>query len=285
MPIALENVSYIYAPGTAYAAGALEGVSLEIPDGAFVGIMGKTGCGKSTLIQLLAGLLTPTEGRVLLDGQDIGDKKYDRRHLRRTVGVVFQHPEHQLFETTVERDVAFGLKHLGLSAEEKERAVREALEAVGFDYDAVKDRSPLSFSGGEKRRIAIAGVLAVKPRVLILDEPIAGLDPLGREAFLALLKRLNGQGTTILMISHNADAIAEHASLVLVLEQGKVLRWGSAGEVLTEREFLRAHGIGIGQVSQIAALLEQRGVPMERGTVRYGDLLRQLTAYGRGRQG
>ncbi len=283
MPIALENVAYIYAPGTAYATGALEGVSLTVPDGAFVGIMGKTGCGKSTLIQLLAGLLTPTNGRVLLDGQDINEKMYDRKRLRRTVGVVFQHPEHQLFETTVERDVAFGLKHLGLSAEEKKRAVREALEAVGFDYDAVKDRSPLSFSGGEKRRIAIAGVLAVKPRVLILDEPIAGLDPLGREAFLKLLKRLNRQGTTILMISHNADAIAEHADTVLILEQGKVLRWGSANEVLTEREFLREHGIGIGQVSQIADLLEQRGVPMEQGTVRYEDLLRQLTAYGRGR--
>lgn len=285
MPIALENVAYTYAPGTAYAAAALEGVSLEIGDGAFVGIMGKTGCGKSTLIQLLAGLLTPTQGRVLLDGQDIGAKTYDRSILRRTVGVVFQHPEHQLFETTVERDVAFGLKHLKLTAEEKKRAVREALEAVGFDYDAVKDRSPLSFSGGEKRRIAIAGVLAVKPRVLILDEPIAGLDPLGREAFLALLKKLNRQGTTILMISHNADAIAEHADTVLVLEQGKVLRWGSAKEVLAERDFLREHGIGIGQVSEIAGLLEKRGIPMEEGTVRYEDLLRQLIAYERGRQG
>ena len=285
MPIALENIAYIYAPGTAYAATALEGVSLTVPDGAFVGIMGKTGCGKSTLIRLIAGLLTPTEGRVLIDGCDINDKTYDRSILRRTVGVVFQHPEHQLFETTVERDVAFGLKHLKHTAEEKKQAVRDALAAVGFDYDEVKDRSPLSFSGGEKRRIAIAGVLAVKPRILILDEPIAGLDPLGREAFLALLKKLNGQGTTILMISHNADAIAEHADTVLVLEQGRVLRWGSAKMVLQERDFLQDRGIGIGQVSRIAALLEKRGIPLEQGTVRYDDLLRQLTAYGRGRRG
>ena len=133
MPIALENIAYIYAPGTAYAATALEGVSLTVPDGAFVGIMGKTGCGKSTLIRLIAGLLTPTEGRVLIDGCDINDKTYDRSILRRTVGVVFQHPEHQLFETTVERDVAFGLKHLKHTAEEKKQAVRDALAAVGFD--------------------------------------------------------------------------------------------------------------------------------------------------------
>lgn len=284
MPIVLEDVSYIYAPGTAYAASALEGVSLQIPDGAFVGIMGKTGCGKSTLIRLMAGLLTPTQGRVLVDGCDINDKTYDRSILRRTVGVVFQHPEHQLFETTVERDVAFGLKHLKLTAEEKKQAIREALTAVGFDYDVVKKRSPLSFSGGEKRRIAIAGVLAVKPRVLILDEPIAGLDPLGREAFLALLKKLNRQGTTILMISHNADAIAEHADTVLLLEKGCVLRWGEAKSVLSERDLLQDHGIGIGQVSQIAAHLETRGIPMEQGTVRYDDLLRQLIDHGRGRQ-
>lgn len=284
MPITLEHVSYTYAAGTAYAAGALEDVSLTIPDGAFVGIMGKTGCGKSTLIQLMAGLLTPTCGRVLVDGLDINEKAYDRKLLRRRVGVVFQHPEHQLFETTVERDVAFGLKHQGLSKDEVQQAVREALEAVGFDYEQVKDRSPLSFSGGEKRRIAIAGVLAVKPGILILDEPIAGLDPLGREAFLVLLEKLNKQGTTILMISHNADAISEYADHVLILEQGRVLLQGSAAEVLSERELLRSHGIGLSQASQIAALLEKKGVPMEHGTIRYADLLRQMIAYGRGQQ-
>lgn len=284
MPITLEHVSYTYAAGTAYAAGALEDVSLTVPDGAFVGIMGKTGCGKSTLIQLMAGLLTPTCGRVLVDGLDINEKAYDRKLLRRRVGVVFQHPEHQLFETTVERDVAFGLKHCGLSREETRQAVKEALEAVGFDYDAVRDQSPLSFSGGEKRRIAIAGVLAVKPGILILDEPVAGLDPLGRAAFLALLDKLNEQGTTILMISHNADAIAEHADHVLVLEKGRVLLWGEASEVLCRRQLLQEHGIGISQAAQIAVLMEEKGLPMEQGTVRYGDLLRQMIALRGGQQ-
>lgn len=281
MPITLNDVSYTYAPGTAYAAGALEKVRLTVPDGAFVGIMGKTGCGKSTLIQLVAGLLTPTEGQVLVDGADIHAKTYDRSILRRTVGVVFQHPEHQLFETTVERDVAFGLRHLGFSRGETREAVRAALEAVGFDYEKVKDQSPLRFSGGEKRRIAIAGVLAVKPRVLILDEPIAGLDPLGREAFLALLDRLNRQGTTVLMISHNADVIAEHATHVLVLERGAVLLWGRAQDVLSQKNLLQDHGIGISQAARIASLMEERGIAVEPGTVRYQDLLRQIIAYGR----
>ena len=282
MPITVTDLSYTYAPNTVYAAHALEHISLHIEDGEFVGIMGKTGCGKSTLIELLAGLLTPTGGTVMVDGADIFDPKYDRTKLRRTVGVVFQYPEHQLFEMTVEKDVAFGLKHHPMSKEEKALAVRQALEAVGFDYDKVKDLSPLSFSGGEKRRIAIAGVLAVKPKILILDEPIAGLDPLGRQAFLSLLDRLNAQGTTILMISHNADAVAEHARRVIVLEQGKLLLDGRTEDVLRQQDFLKAHGLGSSQAAQIAACLSERGIPMKDDTVRYDDLLRQLIAYGKG---
>ena len=281
MPITLNDISFTYAPGTAYAAGALRGISLTINDGEFVGIMGKTGCGKSTLIQLIAGLLKPSEGSVLIDGCDINAKDYDRCVLRRRVGVVFQHPEHQLFETTVEKDVAFGLKHHGLSKEEKKQAVCDALQAVGFDYDKVKDQSPLSFSGGEKRRIAIAGVLAVKPGILILDEPIAGLDPLGRQSFLELLDRLNQSGTTILMISHNADAIAEHANRVILLEKGQVLLDGSAADVLSQHELLRNHDLGTCQVAQIARLMEEKGIAVEKGTVRYEDLLHQMIAYGR----
>lgn len=284
MPITVEHLSYTYAPNTAYAAHALDDISLTIEDGEFVGVMGKTGCGKSTLIQLLAGLLTPTSGSVMVEGEDIFAPKYDRTKLRRTVGMVFQYPEHQLFEMTVEKDVSFGLKHYAMSKEEKVAAVRQALEAVGFDYDKVKDQSPLSFSGGEKRRIAIAGVLAVKPKILILDEPIAGLDPLGRKAFLSLLDKLNEQGTTIIMISHNADAIAEHAKRVIVLEQGKILLDGKTEDVLWQQNLLKEHSLGNSQAAQIAALLAQRGIAMEEGTVRYEDLLRQLIAYGRGKQ-
>jgi len=282
MPITVKNLSYTYAPGTVYAADALAGIDLTILDGEFVGIMGKTGCGKSTLIQLLAGLLEPTEGTVLLDGEDIFEKSFDRAKLRRAVGVVFQHPEHQLFETTVEKDVAFGLRRHDLSKEEKREAVRQALEAVGFDYNKVKDQSPLSFSGGEKRRIAIAGVLAVKPKILILDEPVAGLDPLGRKDFLSLLDRLNQAGTTILMISHNADAIAEHTGRVLVLEQGKLLYDGKTQEVLSRREELKKHAIGTPQAAQIAGMLRDRDFAIRPDTIKYEDLLRQLIAIGKG---
>lgn len=278
MPIVINDLSYTYAAGTAFEVQALDHVNLSIADGEFVGIMGKTGCGKSTLIQLLAGLLPPSQGQILVDGQDINRRDYDRTRLRRRVGVVFQHPEVQLFETTVERDVAFGLKHFGWSADQVRDAVRQALDAVGFDYDAVRHLSPLRFSGGEKRRIAIAGVLAAKPGILILDEPIAGLDPLGREAFLRLLERLNQQGTTILMISHNADAIAGHTNRVLILEQGHILADGPTGQVFARRQFLRDHGIGVGQVRELAELLNRRGYAIPPDTVRYDQLLPYLTA-------
>lgn len=282
MPIELRDVSYTYAAGTAYAAGALDHVSLTIGDGEFVGIMGKTGCGKSTLIQLIAGLLTPDHGQVLVDGADIHDPQYDRAMLRRRLGVVFQHPEYQLFETTVAKDVAFGLKHFDWSGEEKARAVRGALEAVGFDYDLVKDQSPLSFSGGEKRRIAIAGILAAKPGILILDEPIAGLDPLGREAFLEMIDGLNRSGTTILMISHNADAIAEHANRILILEKGRLMLDGPTETVFAQRELLHAHEIGVCQVREVAGMLAERGFAIPDETVRYADLLPRLVALGKG---
>lgn len=282
MPIELKNVSYTYAPGTAYAAEALNGVSLSIADGEFVGVMGRTGCGKSTLIQLIAGLLEPSAGTVLVDGADINGKKYDRDRLRRRVGVVFQHPEYQLFETTVERDVAFGLRRLGWTGAQIRDSVKEALEAVGFDYEAVKDQSPLQFSGGEKRRIAIAGVLAAKPGILILDEPIAGLDPLGREAFLELVRKLNETGTTILMISHNADALCRCARRILVLQEGELVLDGPAGAVFARSGYLKQLGIGAGQVREAADLLAARGYEIPGDVCRYEELLPHLIAIGKG---
>ncbi|MDE6659240.1 MAG: ATP-binding cassette domain-containing protein, partial [Eubacterium sp.] len=180
MQIELKSVSYTYAPNTAYSAPAVSDVSLKINEGEFVGIMGKTGCGKSTLLQIMAGLLDADEGNVFLFDEDINAKGYDRRKLRNNIGVLFQFPDYQLFETTVFRDVAFGLKHSGLKKSEIETAVKNAIECVGLDYEKIKDKSPLSFSGGEKRKIAIAGVLAVQPKIILLDEPIAGLDPLSR---------------------------------------------------------------------------------------------------------
>ena len=211
MPITVTNLTCVYGAGTPFETTALRDVSVTVENGSFVGILGRTGCGKSTLIQIMAGLLTPTAGTVMLDGQDIHARRYDRSILRRKVGIVFQYPECQLFETTVEKDVAFGLKHSGLSAAEKQARVRWALETVGFSFEKVHDQPPMGLSGGEKRRVAIAGVLATRPEYLILDEPIAGLDPLGREAFLQLITELNRGGMTILMVSHNADCLGAYA--------------------------------------------------------------------------
>ncbi|MDE6469992.1 MAG: ATP-binding cassette domain-containing protein [Eubacterium sp.] len=282
MSIELKSVSYTYAPNTAYFSQALDNVSLTIHDGEFVGIMGKTGCGKSTLIQLMDGLLKPSQGNVLFDGQDINLKKFDRRILRQSIAVVFQFPDYQLFETTVERDIAFALKHARLSKSEVKERVIDALGAVGFDYNIVKDKSPLSFSGGEKRKLAIAGALAVKPKYLIFDEPIAGLDPVGREAFLQLIDNLNLNGTAIIMISHNADALAEHASRIVLMDNGKVVRDGKTAEVLSDYMFLRASGAATGQISNISRLLCEKGINIPKDTVKYNQLLDELCRiYGR----
>lgn len=276
MPIKLDNVSYTYAPGTPHEIRALRNVNLDIEDGEFVGVMGTAGSGKSTLIQLIAGLIAPTEGKILLDGEDINAKKYDRDVLHRRIGLVFQYPEYQLFETTVERDVAFGLRHQGLTKEETASAVRTALETVGFDYDEVRDKSPLSFSGGEKRRIAIAGVLAPKPRVLILDEPIAGLDPLSRQDFLTMVDGLNAQGVTVIMISHNADALSEHAGRIIVLRDGALIRDGSAKHIFSDYYDLIRGGIGVPQVRQAVQLLRERGVNMPGNIILYDQFIDRL---------
>lgn len=284
MPISLESVSYTYAPGTAFQCRAIDGLSLTVDDGEFVGIMGSTGSGKSTLIQLMAGLLTPSSGRVLLDGEDIHPKSYDRIKLRRRVGLVFQYPEYQLFERTVEKDVGFALRRLGYGPEETREAVRRALKTVGLDYDKVRDKSPLGFSGGEKRRIAIAGVLASDPGILILDEPVAGLDPLGRDAFLDMVEGLNAKGVTILMVSHNADALSEHARRIVTLKEGRVFLDGSVKEVFSDIFALKSCGICCGQSRLAAELLRKRGMDIPEGTVKYEELLSSVLS-ARGGEG
>ena len=276
MPIKLEKVSYVYAPGTVHERIALHNVSLDIADGEYVGLMGTTGSGKSTLIQLMAGLIKPASGQVFLDGEDINAKRDDRSVLHSRVGLVFQHPEHQLFETTVERDVAFGLKHARMSKEETANAVRAALELVGLDYDAVRAQSPLSFSGGEKRRIALAGVLAAKPRVLILDEPIAGLDPRSREELLKLIDELNAKGVTIIMVSHSADALAEHAQRIVVLKDGALIRDDSTKHIFSDYYDLIRHGLDVPQVRHTAQLLRERGVDMPANVILYDQFIDRL---------
>lgn len=276
MSIELKSVSFTYAPDSSYASKAIDNVSLKIDSGEFVGIIGKTGCGKSTLIQLMSGLLKPSEGTVLFDNQDINKKKYNKRLLRENIGIVFQFPDYQLFETTVKRDVAFALKHSKLSDNEIKNRVKDALSAVGFEYEAVKDKSPLSFSGGEKRRIAIAGVLAATPKYLILDEPIAGLDPTGRIEFMQLIKKLNENGTAIIMISHNTDIIAEYAERVILLNNGRVVCDAPTEQVFSDYQLLLENDIVLNQISSIVHLLNKKGMAIPSSTVKYNQLIDEI---------
>ena len=249
------------------AAWVLDQVSLQIGAGEFVGIVGCTGCGKTTLLKAMAGLLEVQDGEILLDGENIFSRRFDRAVLRRKVGMVFQY---QLFAQTVEKDVGFGLKYSRLSREEKQERVRWALEQMGFSYEEIKDQSPLSLSGGEKRRVAIAGVLATKPELLMLDEPLAGLDPMAREMFLEFLKGLTGQGVSVVMVSHNVDALAQHAARIIGMKQGKIVMDGSCQEVLGDSRALRTIGLLGSEAAQTAELLRANGVLPEGSAERSG---------------
>lgn len=283
MSIVIENLSYEYPAAATFNAttdaaveGVLQGINLKVEDGEFIGIMGHTGCGKTTLLQIMAGLLTPTGGRVLLDGVDINQKGYDRSRLRRKVGVVFQYPEYQLFETTVEKDVVFGLKYSGLDRNEISRRAKDALEQMGFSYEQVRGQSPLALSGGEKRRVAVAGVLAAAPKLLLLDEPVAGLDPQGREAFLKQLSALNEKGVTIVMVSHNGDAIGECTRRLVVLEQGRMAADGRTEEVFQKIYGKQGTEYQVSAAYRIAETLRERGMELPSGITAYSDLLSAL---------
>lgn len=282
MPIEVKNLSFTYSAGTPFETAALKNISLEIKNGEFIGVMGHTGCGKSTLIRALAGLIRPSAGSIIVDGSDINGRRYDRSELRRKLGVVFQYPECQLFETTVEKDVAFGLRHLGLNKDEVKERVRWALEVCGFDFEKIAKSSPMGLSGGEKRRVAIAGVLAVKPEYLILDEPIAGLDPLGRDAFLELITGLNAAGMTIIMVSHNADCIGEYARRVLLLNGGELVGDGSPEELFSDVERMRSLRLGVSRSREIAWLLKKGGMDIPQDICSYDRLLPAVLAELRG---
>ena len=285
MPITVTNLTCVYGAGTPFETTALRDVSVTVENGSFVGILGRTGCGKSTLIQIMAGLLTPTAGTVMLDGQDIHARRYDRSILRRKVGIVFQYPECQLFETTVEKDVAFGLKHSGLSAAEKQARVRWALETVGFSFEKVHDQPPMGLSGGEKRRVAIAGVIAMEPDVLILDEPTAGLDPAGRESILENIRAYQAaQHAAVVMVSHSIEEIASNVDRLIVMEKGTAVMNGAPGEVFSHAAELVAMGLNVPCMTQVLLQLQQLGVdvPASAYTVEQAaDLLAPLLKGGR----
>lgn len=260
MPIKVENLCYTYNPGTPFARTALEDINLEINDGEFVGIIGETGSGKSTLIQHFNGLLRPTRGRVLVDGVDIWQKDVRLKDIRQKVGLVFQYPEHQLFEETVFADVAFGPRNMGLDEDEVGRRVRRALEMVGLDFEAVKARSPFELSGGEMRRVAIAGVLAMEPSVLVLDEPVSGLDPRGRDELLQELTRLHEKFEyTVVLVSHSMEDVARLAKRLVVMHRGRVVADGPVREVFRMTDLLRDTGLGVPQVTELMLELARRG--------------------------
>ena len=259
MSIALEHVNYIYSPGTAYEKRALNDISLEIGQGQFVGIIGHTGSGKSTLIQHLNGLMKATSGDILYDGQSIYAEGYDMRKLRSRVGLVFQYPEHQLFEVDVISDVCFGPKNQGLSEEESEKNAREALELVGFPEKYYK-QSPFELSGGQKRRVAIAGVLAMKPKVLILDEPTAGLDPKGRDEILDQIAKLHKEtGMTVVLVSHSMEDVARYVDRIIVMNKGEKMLDSTPKEVFRHYKELEEVGLAAPQVTYVMHDLKDRG--------------------------
>ena len=259
MSIALEHVNYIYSPGTAYEKRALNDISLEIGQGQFVGIIGHTGSGKSTLIQHLNGLMKATSGDILYDGQSIYAEGYDMRKLRSQVGLVFQYPEHQLFEVDVISDVCFGPKNQGLSEEESEKNAREALELVGFPEKYYK-QSPFELSGGQKRRVAIAGVLAMKPKVLILDEPTAGLDPKGRDEILDQIAKLHKEtGMTVVLVSHSMEDVARYVDRIIVMNKGEKMLDSTPKEVFRHYKELEEVGLAAPQGTYVMHDLKDRG--------------------------
>jgi len=260
MLIKIENLTHIYMQNTPFESTALQGINLEIDDGEFVGLIGHTGSGKSTLIQHLNGLLKPTEGSIIVDGIRIDRNTRNLKELRRHVGLVFQYPEHQLFEETVYQDIAFGPKNLGLSAEEIDDRVREAMALVGLDFDSLKDRSPFELSGGQRRRVAIAGVIAMKPKILILDEPTAGLDPRGRDEILGQIKEFHNKfGLTIILVSHNMDDIARLVDRIIVMNKGRIALSGTPKEVFRHAGELEGMGLDIPQITRLMKKLNERG--------------------------
>ena len=260
--IQTEGLTYRYGIGTPFEKTAVDHVDLEIEAGSFVGIIGHTGSGKSTLIQHLNGLLRPTEGKVLLDGVDIWADKSKMRQMRFRVGLVFQYPEYQIFEETVAKDIAFGPRNMGLAEEEVQARVRETAAIVGLSEEILK-QSPFLLSGGQKRRVAIAGVMAMRPEVLILDEPTAGLDPRGREEILQEIQAYRNQtGATILLVSHSMEDVARHAKKILVMNAGKVFCYDTMANVFRRSQELQAIGLAVPQITRVCDALRARGVPL-----------------------
>ncbi|WP_446897981.1 energy-coupling factor transporter ATPase [Clostridium sp. LBM24168] len=260
MSIKIENLTHIYMKGSLFEKKALDNISIEIQEGEFVALIGHTGSGKSTLIQHINGLLKPDSGSIIIDGTNITDKNTNLNFIRKKVGLVFQYPEYQLFEETIEKDIAFGPKNLGLSNDDINKRVKRAMNMVGLEYEKYRNKSPFEVSGGQKRRVAIAGVVAMEPKVLILDEPTAGLDPKGRDEILGKIKNLHREyNMTIILVSHSMEDVAKLADRILVMHKGKCILDGPPKKVFSEMDTLESVGLAVPQVTYLAKELKDKG--------------------------
>lgn len=286
MSVIVKNLTYIYDEGMPFASKAIDDISFEIKDNDFVGLIGHTGSGKSTLIQHLNGLLKPSSGQIIVNGFNITDKDLNLTEIRKRVGIVFQYPEYQLFEETVEKDIAFGPGNLGLDEEEISKRVRKSMEAVGLDYETYKDKSPFDLSGGQKRRVAIAGVIAMNPEVLILDEPTAGLDPGGRDEIFNLIKKLHHDNNiTIILSSHSMDDMAKLAQTIIVMNHGKIEFMGTPREVFTSHaDRLREIGLDVPQVLELATKLRNKGFDIRPDVLTVEEIKDEILKVMRGRK-
>ncbi|AKL97022.1 cobalt ABC transporter ATP-binding protein CbiO [Clostridium aceticum] len=285
MSIKIENLTYIYNPKSPFETKALEDVSLEIKSGEFIGLIGHTGSGKSTLTQHLNGLIKPTSGKIIINGLDITSTSVKLVEVRKKVGLVFQYPEHQLFEETVYRDIAFGPINLGLSEEEVKERVMEAMGLVKLSYEDLKDRSPFELSGGQRRRVAIAGVLAMKPEVLILDEPTAGLDPRARDEILDQIKLLHKTyKSTVILVSHSMEDIAKLVDRIIVMHRGKVALVGEPREVFKQSEILESIGLGIPQITYLMKKLKELEIHLREDIFTVEEAREEILKWIRGKE-
>lgn len=280
MSIRVEHLTHIYDKGMPTQSVALDDISFTAEDGQFIGVIGHTGSGKSTLLQHLNGLLKPDSGRVIVGDVDITAPGTSMVEIRKRIGLVFQYPEYQLFEETVAKDVAFGPKNLGLSQEQIEERVREAIELVGLDYETIKDRSPFELSGGQKRRVAIAGVVAMRPEVLILDEPTAGLDPKAHKDVLAMVEEVHRRtGNITIFVSHNMADIARLSDKIVVIDSGKLVTVGTPKEVFSRKDELRAVGLDLPPVTEFTESLREKGIDLSATILDAEQAAEEIAAY------
>lgn len=283
--IELKDLNYIYNPGTPFEKKALDNINLTINNREFIGLIGHTGSGKSTLVQHLNGLIEPTSGEIIIDGEDILSKNVKLSDIRQKIGLVFQYPEYQLFEETIYKDIAFGPKNLGLSEKEVDLRIRKSMDRVGLNFEEFKDRSPFELSGGQKRRVAIAGVLAMEPRVLILDEPTAGLDPYGRDEILSEIQDIyNSSDLTVVLVSHSMEDIAKLVDRLIVMNNGKVAMDGKPREIFKYAEELKDIGLGIPEVTEFMRRFKAKGNNVRDDILTVEEAKEELLKYLRGKK-